>query len=415
MTTKSKAQWGTAATITEALRRKWDNGTILRARHVDEGEQTGFPMRVRLPGPTNGDVATHYADVVAWARELATAASKGGWHLATRRSRIPGIGTQDIPVAAVVDTPELALTLLGRRASAEADRFATALEAATRLGPPARQLTLARPHDVLAAGTDWPMLLSVAQWVLEHPRPAVYPRQIPISGVHTKLVETHRVLLTRLLDAVLPDGAVDTTTTTFARRFGFAAEPRTIRIRGDRDTLGIPSGVPNDPGGAGADVVWTAATLAALDPAPAGVTELVVVENKVSFLSVPHLPGRLTIWGEGGGAGEMLSWLPWLDRVAVTYWGDIDTHGMVILDRVRAQAPHARSILMDLDTLLAHKEFWGTEPVQNIAALRHLTAAEGVLYDALCSGTHGEKVRFEQEFVPYDLVQTALGGGMDPV
>jgi hypothetical protein len=100
-------------------------------------------------------------------------------------------------------------------------------------------------------------------------------------------------------------------------------------------------------------------TVAALDPDRGGVTKLVVAENRVSFLSVPHLPRRLTIWGEGGGAGDILSWLAWLDRVAMTYWGDID-HGLVILDRVCAEAPHARSIPMDLDTLLAYKGFWGT-------------------------------------------------------
>ena len=405
MTTASKTKWGTARTVSEAVQRRWDNGTILRALHAQEDEQTGFPMRVRLPGPATADVATSYTEVVAWARDLANAAATGGWHLVTKRSRIPGVGTQDIPVAGVVDTPELGLTILGRSAVAAADRFATALEAATRLDAPGRQLTLARPHDVLAAGADWLLLLAVAEWVLAHPRPAVYPRQIPIPGVHTKLVETHRALLTRLLDAVLPEDAVDATTTSFPRRFGFAFEPRTIRLRGDNGALGIPDGVPHDSAGAAADVVWTAATVAALDPARVGVTELVVVENKVSFLSVPHVPGRLTMWGEGGGAGEMLSWLPWLDRVAVTYWGDIDTHGLVILDRVRAHAPHARSILMDVDTLLAYKQFWGTEPVQNISGAPHLLLHERTLYEELCSGAHGDKVRFEQEFVPYDRVQ----------
>lgn len=414
MTGKSTGGWGTAATVTEAVRRKWDNGSILRALHADGDERTGFPMRVRLPGPAKEDIAAHYSDVVAWARDLATAASRDGWRLTTRRSRIPGIGTQDIPAAAVVDTPELAVTLLRSKASAEADRFARAIEGATRLGPSARQLALAKPHDVLAAGDDWPLLLAVAEWVRAHPRPGLYPRQIPVPGVHTKLIETHRALLSRLLDAILPETAVDTATTSFARRFGFASEPRTVRLRGGRTTLGIPAGVPSDPAGAEADVVWTAAALAALDPSEAGVTELVVVENKVSFLAVPHIAGRLTMWGEGGGAGEILSWLPWLDDVSVTYWGDIDTHGLVILDRVRAQAPHARSALMDVDTLLAHKEFWGTEPVQNVTVLEHLTDAERDLYVSLCSGTHGKKIRFEQEFVPYDRVQVAFGVWTEP-
>ena len=41
--------------------------------------------------------------------------------------------------------------------------------------------------------------------------------------------------------------------------------------------------------------------------------------------------------------------------------GDIDTHGFAILDRLRAWLPQTRSVLMDRDTLLAHRDRWVTE------------------------------------------------------
>jgi hypothetical protein len=39
----------------------------------------------------------------------------------------------------------------------------------------------------------------------------------------------------------------------------------------------------------------------------------------------------------------------------------------------------------------------------------HLLPPERALYEDLCSSAHGDKVRFEQEFVPYDRVQQVLG------
>ena len=38
----------------------------------------------------------------------------------------------------------------------------------------------------------------------------------------------------------------------------------------------------------------------------------------------------------------------------LVYWGDLDTHGFAILNRLRECFPHARSMLMDRATLLAH-------------------------------------------------------------
>jgi hypothetical protein len=49
----------------------------------------------------------------------------------------------------------------------------------------------------------------------------------------------------------------------------------------------------------------------------------------------------------------------WLRECEVLYWGDIDTHGFRILDQLRAVHPHVESVLMDEETLLAHRDAWG--------------------------------------------------------
>jgi hypothetical protein len=63
---------------------------------------------------------------------------------------------------------------------------------------------------------------------------------------------------------------------------------------------------------------------------------------------------------------EPLGWLAGLDFV---YWGDVDMHGFVILNRLRYHLPHARSMLMDRATLLGRREHWATKPFPAAAAL----------------------------------------------
>jgi len=97
-----------------------------------------------------------------------------------------------------------------------------------------------------------------------------------------------------------------------------------------------------------------------------------------------------------------------LQDKTITYWGDIDTYGFVILNRLRARYPHVRSILMDLHTLLAHSLQWVTEERPTNQPLPHLTEAEADTYEALVEDRFGHHVRLEQERVRFSLVREAL-------
>jgi len=406
MTARHPPGWSSPQTVLAAVRAKWDRGAVLRELHLPAEQRTTFPLRVRLPGPDAADLAPRFADVSTWAREMHDAATRDGWQLLTRAVRAGGLGTQNLPAAALIDTPHTALRLLGSTYTTSAARFAVALEQAAALGDAVAALALARPLEVLGAGEDWPLLLELAAWTRAHPRPNLYVRQIPVAGVHTKLVETHRPLLSRLLDAVLPADAVESATPAFPARFGFRAPSRRARVRGAAAVLGVP-------GAEVADVTWDVGGLAALDVTAAGVTELLIVENQSSYLTVPADRRRLVLWGAGYGAEELLAALPWAGQVTVRYWGDLDTHGFAILSRVRAVAPHTTSLLMDAATLLSHKPFWSVEGTPHNQPLPHLTDEEHATFDALRRGTYGMGVRLEQELIRFDLVERALGSGKD--
>jgi hypothetical protein len=91
-------------------------------------------------------------------------------------------------------------------------------------------------------------------------------------------------------------------------------------------------------------------------------------------------------------------------------WGDIDTHGFAILDRVRAGLPRAESILMDLNTLLPHRDLWVEEPrPYDGPALERLRESERQVFDGLSQGSWGVRVRLEQERLPWPLVLSTLG------
>ena len=83
------------------------------------------------------------------------------------------------------------------------------------------------------------------------------------------------------------------------------------------------------------------------------------------------------------------------------YWGDLDTHGFAILDRLRAW-------LMDRPTLLEHQDRWGREPSPTSASLRHLTPDEAALYEDLVSDRFAERLRLEQERINWAWVQERL-------
>jgi len=119
------------------------------------------------------------------------------------------------------------------------------------------------------------------------------------------------------------------------------------------------------------------------------------------------MPNCAVIFGLGYGL-ERLSSLQWLARAEVIYWGDIDTHGFTMLDRVRAILPHARSLLMDRETLFQHRSAWASEASVQTTDLLRLDSAESALFDELRRHQHGEGVRLEQERIRFGWVQEAL-------
>ncbi|MCC5863183.1 MAG: hypothetical protein JJU27_16230 [Gammaproteobacteria bacterium] len=392
------SDWTDPQDILAWLQRRWDAGELLAARVTGAGS---YPLELRLRQPKARDITERFGDVMDWARQLQAASSAAighGYtlHFETRRSRVQG--EYRIPVAALVTTETDALRLLRR--GADMVRFERLAETTLARFPELQPWVAQRPLQLLAQAPQWDRILAVLDWFQRHPRPGVYLRQLEIPGVDSKFIEQRRALFTDLLDHVLPDDAVDTSATgigAFARRYGLAADQRLIRFRILDRALHL-NGL--------SDLSVLAEEFAALD---LGIERVFVTENRVNGLAFPEMPRSIVIFGLGYGL-ETLARIPWLRTMDMHYWGDIDTHGFGILNRFRATFPHARSLLMDRATLLAHRALWGQEDADKRyrGVPTRLTYAEHALFEELAADRLGERVRLEQERIDFGALRAAL-------
>jgi len=374
------APWTTPAAVRESASKKvagWLSGYVAGA----EFDPVRFPIR----GPAASELGDRYDEARRWAADWDRAA-RGPLRVEYKKVGGRSFGTNDIPAAAWLDTYDHAWEATGSRAQA---RVLAAMRERTRVAQPALLPWLARrPLKALDLEPGWDRLLAVIGWILARNAAGLYLRQVDVPGVDTKFIGRHRGVLTELLDLVLPPERVNMSGDGFEERYGFLSKPGYVRFRCSAPVAGFT------------ELSVRADELAAPPP---GTRRAFIIENEITYLAFPLPPESIVIYGSGYAAGKFgpLAWLAGLDLV---YWGDIDTHGLAILSRVRHRFPHARSILMDEATLLTHRSQWVTEPDPTSAALTHLTATEQSLYQSLLTDKFGERLRLEQEFISFAAV-----------
>ncbi|MCG5529669.1 DUF3322 domain-containing protein [Halorhodospira halochloris] len=390
--------WTRAAGLREQLLKRWYRGEILRARVLGEEQ---FPLQLRLKRPDSKQMGEDFGAVRDWVRELCAGERSQlgyGYELQWQCHNHRVHGRNDLPVAAVVPSEADALRLIGKKEAAA--RFDRISRYALQRFPELRNWLARRPLTALDYAAEWEQLLAVLDYFRANPRPGLYLRQLDIPGVDTKFIEARRKLLIELLDCVLPESAINHQAAgarRFAERYGLAQEPAQVRLRLLDDTCAI-AGL--------SDLTLIAEEFRRLDP---DVDTVFITENKVNGLAFPAHPRALVIFGLGYGL-ERLAEVPWLMRTRVLYWGDIDTHGFAILDRLRRSLPHAESLLMDRATLEAHRSLWTSEPAEHRfgGELERLSPAEAALFADLCADSLGERVRLEQERIGFGWVQGRL-------
>lgn len=378
------AGWTTPRDIAARVRRRWDDGSLLRA-YANGG--VFAPIEVPLRGPKPSQVGDDLAAVREWVAAL-DAGRRDDSRYTLQWQSIGGrqIGRNLMPVRAVVSSSEQAWALLGVTAAVR--RFGELL-ALTEPYSAVRQWVVDHPRRALELAVEIPRLVAAYAWLDRHRDSGRYLREISAPGVDTKFAERHRSVLAAML-------GVSSTPSGFLADLGLQSKPGLVRLRPAR-SLGLL-------GRTLTELAGRAEELAQLTIAP---RVAFIVENEISYLSVDVPDDGVVLWGKGFEV-DSVGRLRWLSGADVLYWGDIDTHGFAILDRLRAWLPQAQAVLMDRETLLAHRDRWVIEDRPAKSLLTRLTSEEQGLYSDLVADGLGERVRLEQERIDWCWVEQRL-------
>jgi hypothetical protein len=243
---------------------------------------------------------------------------------------------------------------------------------------PSLRSSLPRYFDLLADASDSEIdrIGRALDWLDSHSASELYPRQLPISGIDTKWLESRSGIIADLRGAPVE-----------FRRPPLVARVRILDPNLSRGIGGL------------SDISAPVDQLAALGIQPSRVW---IVENLQTGLAFGPLAGSVVFMGLGYGV-SVLSSIPWMTRADCVYWGDIDTHGFSILSRARSVIPYLRSALMDERTLLRHRDMWVEEPNPcDLSEAPLLTPDEQKVFTALHQNRWTTRLRLEQERVAWD-------------
>jgi len=389
-------KWTTVGDIKAQLERRWLKGELCRAA---VGEEALFPLQLSLSRPTAKAMLDSFAPLQEWVKTITHYADQHGVTLAWQEVNHRALGRQQLPCVLLLESPQQAAVLIGKGQLLQ--RFCRDYKATLLRCPELQPWLLKRPLKMLELEPAWSRLVDLCLWMQTHPNPRIYPRQVSVIGVDSKLIESQRKVLAELFDLVLPRFAVNddfSGVAGFARRYGFRDKPLMVRMRPLDATIRLLRGKGDQ------DISLTATAFSQHDLV---VRSVVVTENEVNYLAFPDLPQGVMVFCAGYGIGAIAK-AAWLADCELLYWGDIDTHGFAILDQLRAHFPHTQSLLMDRDTLMKHRLLWGHEPKQEIRNMERLTADECALYDDLRSNRLGDHVRLEQERIGFAYVTAAV-------
>lgn len=388
--------WTTPGDLRDQVLRVWERGKILSAGLTGE---TLFPLKLSMRRPDARAIGQSFEAVRGWIRELEENSRSGrgfGYEIDWADINHRQLGRNRMPGRVSVPTESDALRLIDKER--EGRRFNELAEITTGRFPALAQWVSRRPFVLLGNARDWPRILDVLDWFRDHPRSNLYLRQVDIPGVDTKFVEGRKGLLCELLDIVLEpqdDPPTATAGQTFEQKYGLRSKPPLIRFRVLDNRIAV-SGL--------SDLTIPAADFASLNIAA---RHVFITENDVNGLAFPAFAEAIVVFGLGYGI-DLLHAASWMLRTHIYYWGDIDTHGFAMLDRLRVGFPHARSLLMNRDTLMAHRSLWGREDAPCCTELSRLDQEEQALFDDLVHDRLGEKVRLEQERVSYAFLERNL-------
>ncbi len=357
-----------------------------------------WPFSIPLGAPTERDVSGDSAHARAWidAWRGFQPPSQVTWTAVQWRR----LGQQQLPSRLELPSPAAAARLVGEHA-----RFERALERyeelVRRWPQLARSRTIARYFDTLADApeSDHTRLIALLAWLLANPRSGYAVRELPVPGIDTKWTEKRQTLVMELFQVLRGDGCEGD----FFAVCGLRRPAQRLRA-----VLLCPELRATIGGLRDIQVPIDALARLAIEPRC-----VLVIENLQTGLALPDIAGAIALVGLGNAATSIAA-LRWTAGARVLYWGDIDSHGLAILNRVRGALGTVQAILMCEHTLLRYRDLWVEEATQcSERELPYLLPAERDVFEGLIQDRWGSRVRLEQERLPWDAAMRALREAVD--
>jgi len=400
-------KWSSLRTVKQKCLDLWNQGKIISLLLDSDNLFSpaiftpDSPYKVKIAGPKAADIRSNFKESMTFAQKwLIQNDVKVEFSVVSTKT----MGQQKIPVNAVFYDIYSFIDFIGMR-----HEFDSIKAELTHMPQCLVEFIRRRPKSYLQHRSDFFRIQMIVSYLLNHPIPQIYLRELPIPSVDTKFLENHKGIIGEVLDFVLPPDFVnkdENRSAGFAKRYGFKDKPERVRFRILDPMLRFPL-INNDC----PDITLDSQSFANLD---LDCKNVIVCENEVSFLALPNLPSCIGIFGSGYGFSSLKK-ADWLKKRKIVYWGDLDTHGFAILSEFRqAMSPCAvDSIFMDFNTLIKHKSFCVEEPKPRNDELMMLTNEESLAYRALVENKIGlelnlNHVRLEQELIPWNEVEMEL-------
>lgn len=303
-----------------------------------------------------------------------------GYHVTSRQVKTRSHGLQDIPEAISFNDQDDYLKFIGK--SREFSQFFENVSVIRKTVPQLNSWLDENPMAVVNNNGKWIDLLKVCNWFLNHFEPVkYYIRELPIS-VHTKFIEENKGVLREMLDHLIPEKS-KIEELEFEKRFQLKYIQPLVRMRSldvsNRNNLYDDISIPLDE----------------FIKIPVLCSRVFIIENKMNFLTFPHVSGSIAIWGKGF-ALESLKGAFWLRDKEIFYWSDLDIQGFQMLSQLRSYFAQTQSFLMERVFLDLLPQFIVEGTPASAVTLPHLNENELELFLHLKEGN----LRLEQERIP---------------
>lgn len=343
-------------------------------------QPTAVMLDVPLNPPTEREALGDLDRVREWVDSWRSVSRDPGVEIEWAVRNWSRIGSQEVPVRVRLRGPE-AIALVAGEADGWRLLVARLDELRGLAGSDADGVLRAHARTITDLDeADFDRLVDVLAWLRENPASGRLIRELPIRGIHTKWIEARRGLVEALHRAA-----------TGVPGLGLREPSPLVRIRVLDPSLSF---------GGLTDVTVPVDDLAV---SPIRPRRVFVFENLATLLAMPDVPHAVAVHG-GGHRVDLVARLPWAGTV--TYWGDLDSHGFAILNRLRARGVDATSALMDVDTLFDHRDLWGIDPDPNVGVFELLTSDERTTLHSLSAEGN---IRLEQERIPWSYALARLG------